>query len=601
MVETCFNLSTIFLQTFQFLKIMLSKYFCLIILAFILSISSVVTAQTPYDVEILKIRTKIQDVENLIVSNLDDIKKVEKSLSESEKIILWLKESEVFSKTDKKKEIDFFQQAYLSAKNLCNADSEKDINIQSLKIIAVSETLKFSLAKGTEKFTEALTSSLSNCISQNKESVKNNNIVAEILVDAALTVIDKDANQAANLGILSLESGISNNISILILKLRKKDKDLANKLLNQAILKTATYSNFFSFQTLAQSTFPEIFININQELPETPNNIKIAFLKTLFQKFQNDLKSDIDNSNKCSLSKIIISLSDNIKALLPQDFLVLPAFLEQCSSRMQYNSFNGQQLNTTEDFIAASEKTSNPDLSSSYLLNAMLLALQNGEYQNVFTIYEKLKNNDKFIDDNGDYINIILRDSAVGLAYKFYEEKSFAEMYKAINLPSEKDKAETELLLTNRIFDSDNPDYEVILNLLEDARKRIAKVSESNINLENLYLGLAERYSILAEKTKIVPVESLSILRDAVKTMNRNYFADSELKTTSENERNNQLFAPVQLPIYLLKSDSQEVSNIVTYIDSPIKRVKTKLFVIQFLLNQKEILSEELANKLKKK
>ncbi len=402
------------------------------------------------------------------------------------------------------------------------------------------------------------------------------------LIEAAMSIVDKDPQRAAELGALALRVGQPSQIAWLISRLRPKDARLADALFAQALAAARQTLNREFLNSLAYAAFPESMRG-GVNIPVPSDNLRTELLRLDIVFLQaNPINAENRNSICISIGSFIAPVLAQFDRFLPQQGAIARQSVNQCQSpnplqgqRMD-DALRDQPLNTVDDLLKAAGDAQNSKVRTVYQYRAAVLAKEQNDLDRALKILDSMSTEAReFMGGSweayrwewaaisalrhlksGDVYGMRLIMNAVPTDLQPYAKMAFVGQ-----LPANRDK-----------------DTDPTLEFLNDVRTGLHRSSLSDAEKSTGYFGL------LPLTLKYQPTEATAVLKEAVAALNS---AEQAKDKNSGNNEGNSLSGSEflrNLPASLLEMDEYVVKEAVASITSPDMRVQVRLELLSVCL-----------------
>lgn len=407
---------------------------------------------------------------------------------------------------------------------------------------------------------------------------------AEGLIEAAISIVDKEPQRAAALGALALHIGQPTQIAWLISRLRTKDAKLADALFTEALVAAARTLDREFLNSLAYAAFPESMRG-DVSIPAPPDNLRTELLKLEIVYLEaNPINADNRTFICISVGSFIAPLLAQFDRLLPQQAAFARQSVNQClpgnplvRQRVD-DDLRDQSLNTVDDLLKAADDAKDLKVRTVYQYRAASLAQEKKDYDLALKILDSIdKEGREFMSGSWEAYRwqwaatSALRHFTTGDVYGMRlvmnavpaDLQPFARMAFVSGLPANRDK-----------------ETDPTLEFLNDARTGLRRASLSDAEKSDGYLGL------LPLMLKYQPTEATAVLKEAIAALN--HVAQAKDKNTDNNEGSSLSGAGFakNLPASLLEMDEYAVKEAVASITSPAIRAQVRLELLGVCLQR---------------
>src|ERR1700730_888139 len=216
------------------------------------------------------------------------------------------------------------------------------------------------------------------------------------LIEAAMLLVEKDPQRAAELGALALQLGRPTQITGLIFRLRTKDPRLADILFVKTLAAVGQSLDRELLYSLAYAAFPAS-MQAGANIAAPPDVLRTELLKVDVIYLQaNPINADNRNSNCISIASFIAPVLDQFERLLPQQAAIVRQSINQCQSLSPLMGQRGDDalrdrpLNTIEDLLKAADDAEDSKVRTVYQYRAAALARQHNDFDRALKILDSM-------------------------------------------------------------------------------------------------------------------------------------------------------------------------------------------------------------------
>lgn len=418
---------------------------------------------------------------------------------------------------------------------------------------------------------------------------------AHAKAEAALDVLDTDPQRAMQFGSASLRAGGSYKLAGLLWRLRKRDVNLSDTLFMETI--AAARARGYDPDLLA------ILPVVAFEGPVPSDKLRGSLLNALAEGLLRVPNSPQEQYAICRLASLAAPRLQEFQRLTPQQAGVVRARLVECqpnldpaSRREVSEALQEQPLYTIDDLLEAASKTSDLEQRVIYRNRAAYMAFSEQKYDRAIGIIDGFSSEER---ESANKMGGGLWDnwrgsfaSSAAVAHLRRGDRSL--MHQIIAAVPLHLRAQVQISVAAELATKDAP---AAKQLLDEARTALSKTGSPQDF--NSHLALVRLYATLD------PPDSLSILLDAVKAMNRSEQSPQTGGNTTNAEAeipllsNNMLLARYTLPASLLALDEVGVRQAISSIASPTRRAAIRLRLLGASLGQRRDATPKTPTKLK--
>lgn len=505
----------------------------------------------------------------------DEIVSDAKSLNKFDRALMYARLAEIWWESDQERARTWMRKAIVEVE----AAPDQEDAAENSRRLAAARALFSIIASRDKKLSDRLLAIFnSDSVERGNKDDRQKN--ADVLIDVALANLESNPQRAAELGLASLRAGVPYQFSFLILRMHRIDTKLAAALFNQGLaLARATHDEEW-LNILATAAFPHKLFFPPADAPVLSENMRIAVLNLYTEGLLTTPSSVADATARCRFSWTAAKLIDQYLALLPQYAGAMRQAVERCQANL--NPFAQQHLNddmrdhplkTADDYLQAAKDASDPKMRAVYLGRGAYTAFSEGKPDRAIEIIESMSVAEREILPEGLWNNWRWWFAA-SAALKHYKSGDRYLMQKVIDAVPVNLRGFTLVNLIDELVTVKQ--HTTGRQLLDDARKYLAKTDLASPERESFYLSLARLYAVL------MPAEGPTVLGEAIKAVNQS--EQQRLKDKSDKDSAGAIFEPWQatkLPAGLLEVDEAGVRYMVASIESPLRRTQARLGLLE--------------------
>ncbi|HET8671265.1 MAG TPA: hypothetical protein VFM05_11735, partial [Candidatus Saccharimonadales bacterium] len=216
---------------------------------------------------------------------------------------------------------------------------------------------------------------------------------ADAIIQAAISLVDKNPERAAEMGALALRIGIPGDIASLIFALRGKDTRLSEALFSQALAAARQTLTPQLLHSLTRAAFPTES-QIKTKPPELPDPLRRELLRLHIAYLEATPK---DRNSICGgVISFILPVVAQIDRLLPEQGAFARQSVNRCQSVSPLaqqridDSLRQQPLHTIDDFLKAADDAHDLKVRTVYQYRAAALAKEKKDYNRALKILDSM-------------------------------------------------------------------------------------------------------------------------------------------------------------------------------------------------------------------
>jgi len=408
---------------------------------------------------------------------------------------------------------------------------------------------------------------------------------ADGLVEAAIFLVEKDPQRAAEWGALALRVGRPTQIESLIFRLRAKDPRLADALFTQTLAAARQTLDTGLLNSLARAAFLESSTLSAPSAMRVSDDLRREVLKVYLAYLQaNPINADNRISICPSIGALLAPVLVQFDMLLPQQAGTARQTLNQCEEMSPLarqradDALREQPLNTVDDLLKAADGAKDSKVSTVYQYRAALLARQQNDFDRALKILDSMSTESR--EFSGGTWEAYRWDWAAISALRHFKIGDVYGMRLIINAVPAKLQPSAKMAFVDRLPTNRDKDTDPTLEFLSEARTGLRGPSLSDDEKSIGYLGL------LPLTLKYQPTEATAVLKEAVAALNRAEQAKD--KNTGNNDGSSRSGSEYSklFPASLLEMDEYAVKEAVSAIASPYIRVQVRLELLRVCLER---------------
>jgi hypothetical protein len=500
------------------------------------------------------------------------------ALETLDRALLWGRLGQIWWTNDRSRARAWLQKAVETVESTSEEETP-DLRRRRISVARALLTITVPLdRKLSSRLTELLVSE------STKASNDERNGNAEALVNTALMILETDPAAAAQLGYTSLRAGRTSLLAVLMHKLRSRESKLADALFNQTLAAAQAEYDAKLLAILTSVAFPGT-LDPYLKAPQPPDDLRAALLGTIANGLQHSLTSSGGNTADCELAYTAAQLIPYFNRLLPQDVGIVQTAAGKCRPQLDERSrqrvdetTNEQGLESVDDLLNAAKEAKSTDLRLHYLARAIQLSVHDKEYDKAIAILDGMSSDER--EQFGRAWKNWRWEYASAAAYAHFKRQNNAMMQKVIDDTPADLRPLAQIYLANQV--AADGDRELAFRIFDEARQGLAKTDLSNSAKAGRYLEIARQY------VKLQPTESINVLREAVKSLNRiEPLKGGDSSDTSRGDARPGL-APIEMTAAFLEIDDLGTRQALSGIQAPVMRSQLRLGLLKAALERRE-------------
>ncbi len=513
----------------------------------------------------------------------EDLVKDAKALGLSDRTLLWMRLGETWVNVDRERANTWLKKAVIE---LEFAPNEETVAERHQRLAIARDLLKV-LAPLDKELSARLTAVFVEGSTSAADVDSGENAIA--LANAAKALIDVDPKRAAELASVaafSLRVGnvspdLSSVLMIVVVKLRKHDRRLADGLFNNMLAIARSTSDKQLFVSLIWSAFkaPQ---ELNCDECALPDDLRKSLLLTLIQSLQQSQSAGKNDADCNFLFEVAPPLLYEYDRLVPEQATIVRQELNKCQARRQTAEQPATQdlgkPGDIDEMVSAADKIVNPILRAATLIQVASKAAGQGKFDRAIEILYIIGS------DMPLFVQAAWRERRIEWAVlsaldhlKKGDRNGEEIVFNAIPITL---RLDADFLLAERL--DENKDRMLAKELLLDGLKYLAR---DDIDTERKATWYPSAVRLMA---KYIPTQASGVLNDAVRVLNRLETSPST-KATPTDLPVWSLWYPLDLAGPLLEIDELGVLYSVAGIKSPLFRVRVRLGLLASSLERVRI------------
>lgn len=400
---------------------------------------------------------------------------------------------------------------------------------------------------------------------------------ADAIIQAAISLVDKNPERAAEMGALALRIGTPSDIASLIFALRSKDTRLSEALFSQALATARQTLIPELLHSLTRAAFPNES-QIKSKTPELPDLLRRELLRLHIAYLEATPKNQ--NSICGGVISFILPVVAQIDRLLPEQ----GAFARQSVTRCQSvsplaqqridDSLRQQPLRTIDDFLKAADDANDLKVRTVYRYRAAALAKEKKDYDRALKILDSMsKEAREFMDGSWEAYRW---EWAARSAVNHFNNGEIFEMRKVMEEVPFNLQPLAKLVFISYLPEGRNKEADPTLEYLNDGRTGLGRSSLKDSEKNGWYFGLLEL------TVKYQPDHAIAVLNETVAVLNK----AEKTRSGDDKQTRESLLEPISkhFSATLLEMDEFAVAKAISSLSSLDTRVRVRLDLLQACL-----------------
>lgn len=491
-----------------------------------------------------------------------------KGVSPPEQALLWAKLATAWWRSNPEKARSWLHKAIDIVEHVPNREnpSERSARLSAARsLIAMMGPLDAELAKQLTAFLDE--------DSSNADSATQN---ADGLVEAAIVLIDKDPQRAAEMGARALKVGRPTQIASLLFPLRRKSPGLGDELFIEAIRTGHQSLDESLLNSLAFFAFPAER-QIRGDTSPPPDELRRQLLELDLVFLQaNPINPANKNPFCASVIAFIAPVLGQFDRLLPQQGVTARQFVNQCLTggdpalRQQIDeAMKPEAVNNVDALLKAADDAQDPKRRAIYQMRAALLAKESKDVERALNILDSIdKDGREFIHDAWEAYRWQWASVAAIDRFNHDDLDSMRAFIKAV--PADlRPFAEMEFI--NDLPTARIKTFDPRIEFLEDAHAGLRRMNPSE-ERATAYLAL------LPLCIRLMPAQSSAVLKEAIAALNAAQEASQKDQSKSQSTVGPPASKiPSVIATSLLDMNESEVRDAISSISSVAMREEIRL------------------------
>ena len=405
---------------------------------------------------------------------------------------------------------------------------------------------------------------------------------ADAIIQAAISLVDKNPERAAEMGALALRIGTPSDIASLIFALRSKDTRLSEALFSQALAAARQTLAPEPLHSLTRAGFPTES-QIKTRMPELPDPLRRELLRVHITYLEaNQITPENRNSICAGVISFILPVVAQIDRLLPEQ----GAFARQSVTRCQSisplaqqrvdDSLRQQPLRTIDDFLKAADDANDSKVRTVYRYRAAALAKEKKDYDRALKILDSMsKEAREFMDGSWEAYRW---EWAARSAINHFNNGEIFEMRKIMEEVPINLQPLAKLAFISYLPERRNKEADPTLEYLNDGRTGLGRSNLKDSDKNGWYFGLLEL------TVKYQPDLAIAVLNETVAVLNK----AEKTRSADDKQTPESLLEPISknFSATLLEMDEFAVAKAISSISSLDMRVRVRLDLLQACLTR---------------
>lgn len=508
----------------------------------------------------------------------DDLIKDAADFTLSGRTLLWARLAQRWSRDDPEKARSWMVKSIEIVEAIPNRENAAERTLR----LNTTRLLLNIIAPLDQKLSKRLVAILSADVEHSSQVERGAN--ADGLVEAAISLVDKDPQRAAELGTLALQIGRPTQITWLVSRLRVKDARLGDALFAQTIELARETLDLELLNALSHWIFQES-MQPGASMPALPDEMRTELLKLDLTFLQSNPVSTENRDRVClGVSSFIAPVLGHFQRLLPQQAFIARQSVNQCQSKFPLaqqridEALNDRPLNTVEALLKAADDAEDLKVRTVFHYRAAALAKDKGEFERAIKILDSMSTEAReFMNGAWELMRV---DWTVQSAIRHYKTGDVYGMRLVINALSADLQPLAKIGFVWQLPESRDKETDPTLEFLSDGGTGLSRSKVSDSQKYGYY------FVLLKLTVKYQPTEATAVLKEAVAALNR---LEQPKANDSGNEKPDSLDGSSYsqlLPALLLDMDEYAVKEAVSSIRSPEARAQVRLALLEVCLER---------------
>lgn len=496
-------------------------------------------------------------------------------ISELERALLFAKIGDLWWKTDKNQADNYFEKSVDSIFFYSPDDKKNEYFDTTREILSI-------ISSRNQKQTKRLIKILSDT---DKRFEADKDLNADALIKFALQIVKDNPNQAFQIGIIALQTGVPQDFYKLFWYLRRYNQTLANQFFKEALAKAKTSPNYDMLQGVQFAVLPESnTTNFPADMSATPQQ-KIEVLNFLGDYLlELSAKKRVNAISSCASEAIMVSRSMRFfETLLPQKTGLVRQAIDGCLDTKSQSIFETlTDLSgkfEVEELLDLAEKNKDDFLlRTAYLTKAVLMAHSQKKYALIIKIVNNLTEKD--LNNDLDFWQMMRYEATGMLAFVQFQQNDSQGAIKTLQSIPESYQPFAGIVFIKQFPANDFSHYNFRVGILDEIRQKFIKSDRPYTEKIDYWILLVKFYS----DHKLEP-QAADVFKEIVQDYNEFIAEEKENKTLIDSEDFAKAFSPK-----LLESQEDSIFQTVSSINQPKSRINVALTFLKISLEKYEIL-----------
>ncbi|HBB88135.1 MAG TPA: hypothetical protein DC047_11005 [Blastocatellia bacterium] len=407
---------------------------------------------------------------------------------------------------------------------------------------------------------------------------------ADAIVEAAISLVDKEPQRAAELGTLALRVGRSTHIVSLISRLLSKDPTVGNALFSQTIEAARQFLDLELINSLTQLIFPES-VQPGARQPQLPDSLRIELLNLdVFYLQANPITAENKSSVCTSVVSYIAPVLAYFDRLLPQQANIARQAINQCQSNSPLanqivdDALRDQPLNTVDDLLKAAADAEDFKVRTVYLFRAASLAKERNDLDRALKILDSMSAESREFM-GGSWEDYRWNWAALS-ALRHFKSGDIYGMRLVMNSVPADLQPFAKIKFVSQLPDVRDKSADPTLEFLGDARKGLSRSSIADAQKTGWY------FNLLRLTVKFQPADATDVLKEVITALNHEVEAEAQKSTRDDRSSVDRLGISGGLSASLVELNEFAVREAISSISSAETRAVVRLELLSVCLEQ---------------
>lgn len=501
----------------------------------------------------------------------DDVLKDASNLNSLRRALVWSKLAELWWRDDPRRARIWITNAIEVVEQVPNRESPQERQER----LTTAKFLLRSASALDQKLSKRLITLVTDVDESTPEGERTTR--ADSLIDAAVSMVDRDPKRAAELGNQALRLGSPSNITNLLFPLRARDAKLADNLFVEALSLARQKLEAGLLDSLTAAAFP-----VQRRVPGmvlAPSDNLKAELLGLHVAFLNAHANEIEKGVWfCwTVSVFIAPVLPEFDRLLPQQALLVRQTLQKCrpfipnAGEELDNPGGTQSPNTVDDLLKAAADAELSPLRTLYQLRAAMVAKDRGDYDRAIKILDNMSDESRQLMQ-GSW-DAYRWDWSASAALDHFQNGRLVEMNLALNSEPAKLQPFAKMAFLDRLPATKRLEGVPAIQILNEAGASLRKSGISELEKYVWYFGLL-KLTLRYQRS-----DAIGVFKESIASLNRAIKEEAKFLDTNK-------FANF-LPVSLLDIDEFAVKETLASVTSVEARAQLRLQLLKDMLQQR--------------